>query len=176
MRRGPNNIPLDNLDRTIEYLEGGPGYESLLKKGHFLLKVRNLVSYVLRPYHFEDIEDFEAHKFDLHDGADVAFDSPLTVVKNENIDKKRVLSLEDRTGLLKLVYPYHVELIDGIEFPPHPFNDPIYGAENGDSIRIYSSTFTGGDLETLASYFVRNDEHYQRVAQEREEICKKFGI
>lgn len=172
MRRGPSNIPLDNIDRTIEYLEGGPGYENVLKRLHFGLRIQNALTYIFRPVHFRDVEDFDAHKYDLADGEGVAFDQQLEVLSYENIPTdtfgpRCILKLGDDTGNLRLIYPYQIQVYEGMKFPPHPFNDPIYGADIKDRVQVYQSTYKNGDIEVIAPYFLRNDDHYSRVKEER---------
>lgn len=176
MKKGPIHLPYEALDRTIEYLEGAPGFK---RRMHKTLWGYKAISYLYRANHFDSVADFFRHESELSQRfSRVAFEAELEVkdkvTKKEKGKRRLELLLGDNTGNIRLVYPYSIDVIGMYEMPPDPMNNPVHGSEVGERIRIYDSLYLGGhQLQLQAHFHIMNDSHYRRMRETREAMHQR---
>ncbi|MBI4453692.1 hypothetical protein HY636_03535 [Candidatus Woesearchaeota archaeon] len=175
-------LPRECLSRPVEYLKGGKGYNALRAQGEITRFIFNLATYALRPYHFDNIADFLGNQKELEQGIPLVF--PELEVKAARRYKEIArleLILGDNSGALIAIYDWtprieHDPGAGNLDMAIDPYNNPLFGAKTGDTLRIFSAMYEAQDTIRLDLFRVLNDKHYQRIKEMRAKACKEHGI
>ncbi len=160
MQRKHVTVPEECYLRPLEDLDNNQNNYVLKQKLNLNRHCWNLLSYGLKPYHFENAADFLQHQSELYKGALLVL--PELEVKNINKDHMRRgrldFLLSDSTG--DIFAQYHWK--QRIEY------DFLRAAEIGDKLKIYSALYEHQATIRIEDPFrVLNDAAYQRLIKMR---------
>lgn len=176
-------LPRECFSRPVEYLEGGRGYNALKAKGEIARFIFNSFTYIIRPYHFDNIADFLDNQDNLERGIPLVFPE-LEVRATKRYDKvaRLELILGDNSGIFSAIYDWKARIeydpdAGNLDMAIDPWNNPLFGAQAGDKLKIYSAEYAAQGTIRIADLFrVLNDKHYQRIKEMRAKACKEQGI
>jgi len=160
-------LPKECLSRPVEYLKGGKGYSALRAQGEITRLILNLANYALRPYHFDNIADFLDNQEELEHGIPLVFpDLEVKVAKRNKEIQRLELILGDNSGTLKAIYDWTPRIIHDPgagdrDMAIDPMNNPLFGAEPEDTLKIYNAMYAAQSTISLDPFRVLNDKHYQ---------------
>lgn len=176
-------LPRECFSRSVEYIKGSRGYNALKVRGEITRLIFNSFTYLVKPYHFDNIADFLNNQDNLERGVPLVFpELEVNAAKRDKKASKLELILGDNSGTLKAIYEWTPRIVHdpgagNLDMAIDPWNNPLFGAQAGDKLRIYSAEYVSQDTIRIADQFrVLNDKHYQRIKEMREKALKEQGI